>query len=240
MAGDDPLVVSKRVCNQRSDPSYGQGQDKWSQRGLNCESLEKRSARHLARCSRPAELQGVRIRLASGDPAGRLVFDTFRLRTFDLTPEGRLSHRPAHVEHFGNLLPVKSSATRAKHGSTLIRKIAAGVVQTRIGELRTTKCHRIAPQLCGEQLADTRMVRADEGDSRSHRRMRFFGRSVRSRMTGMTTARGLAVLSPSSCSTQVWYLRLGVKPGCDRLSCGESVTFFARKPLLQRPDSACP
>jgi len=28
------------------------------------------------------------------------------------------------------------------------------------------KFHRIAPQLCGEQLGDTRMGRADEGDSR--------------------------------------------------------------------------
>ena len=44
--------------------------------------------------------------------------------------------------------------------------------------------------------------------------------------------RGLAVLSPRACSAQVWYLLLRVKPGCDHLSCGENVTFCAKKPLF--------
>ena len=59
-----------------------------------------------------------------------------------------------------------TSATRAKHGSTLIRKIAASLRQTPVGELRTMKFHRIAPKLCGEQTGRTKMSRAEEGDSR--------------------------------------------------------------------------
>ena len=96
----------------------------------------------------------------------RLDLDTLRPWSFDFPPESCAGRISGDAKYLGNFPPIKSSATRAKHGSTLIRKIATSVVQTRVGELRTTKFHRIAPQLCGEQLGDTRMGRADEGDSR--------------------------------------------------------------------------
>jgi hypothetical protein len=89
----------------------------------------------LARSSWLAKLPGIRITLILDDRRIGLGFDTFRPRAFDFPPEGRPGHSSGHVKHLGNFLPVKSSAMRAKHGSTLIRKLVTKFLQTPVGEL---------------------------------------------------------------------------------------------------------
>ena len=128
--------------------------------------LEGRHSLRLARCSRLAKLLVIRITLVLDDSRRRLGFDTFRPRAFDFPPEGRPGHSSGHVKHLGNFLPIKSSAMRAKHGSTLIRKLVTRFLQTPVGELRTTKFHRIASNMRDDQTVQTKVGYSDESNSR--------------------------------------------------------------------------
>ena len=127
---------------------------------------ERRSPPRLARCSWLAKLQGIRITLVLCDTRRRLSFDTFRPRAFDFPPEGRPGHSSGQVEHLGNFLPIKSFAMRAKHSSTLMRKFATRLLQTPVGELRTTKFHRIASNLRNDQTVQTKVGYPDESNTR--------------------------------------------------------------------------
>ena len=99
------------------------------------------------------------------DNRGRLGF-AFRPRAFNFPPEGRPGHISGHVEHLGNFFPIKSSAMRPKHGSTLMRKFAARFLQTPIGELPKTKLHRIASSLWDNQTLQTKVGYSEESNSR--------------------------------------------------------------------------
>jgi hypothetical protein len=120
----------------------------------------------LARCSWLSKLQGIRITLALDDNRRRLGFDTFRPRAFDFPPEGRPGQSSGDVEHLGNFFPIKSSAMRAKHGSTLMRKLATRFLQTPVGELRTTKFHRTASNVWDDLTVQTKVGYSDESNSR--------------------------------------------------------------------------
>jgi hypothetical protein len=50
-------------------------------------------------------------------------------------------------------------------------------------------------------------------------------------MAGITTARGLAVLSPWACSAQVWYLLYMFNPAAITLV-AEKMSIFSRKAVL--------
>ena len=120
----------------------------------------------LARCSWLPKLQGIQISLVLADSRRRLDIDTLQPWSFDFPPESCASRISSDAKYLGNFPPIKSSATRARHNSTLIRKIAASLRQTPVGELRTTHFLRIAPKLWGEQTGRTKTGRSDEGNGR--------------------------------------------------------------------------
>src|ERR1700758_2325164 len=66
-------------------------------------------------------LPGLRLPKAS-----RCPFSTVRP---EFTPKGSLGHASGQVEHFGNFLPSKSFAIRARHDSTLVKKTAIGFLK---------------------------------------------------------------------------------------------------------------
>jgi hypothetical protein len=51
----------------------------------------------------------------------RLTIDILEAQALNFPHEGRSGRDTTNVEHLGNLLPIKSSATRARHGLTLTR-----------------------------------------------------------------------------------------------------------------------
>ena len=59
-----------------------------------------------------------------------LVFMVFEPCSLDLAPEGRTGRCFCRVKHFGNLLPIKSSAISAKHGSPLVGRLATRFSKT--------------------------------------------------------------------------------------------------------------
>jgi len=122
-------------------------------------------------------------------------------------------------------------------GSTLLRKLVARFLQTPVGELRATKFHRIASNMRDDQTVQTKVGYSDESNSH-HTRDTAFSRWGRgSGMAGITTARGLALLSPRACSAQDWLLALtGLNPAASTLV-AENVTFCAKKPLYLRSPS---
>ncbi len=127
---------------------------------------ERRSLSAFTNCSWPARLQGIRLSLILAASRRRLDLDPLRPWSFDFPPESCRGRISGDAKYLGNFPPIKSSATRAKHGSTLIRKIATSVFQTPVGQRRMTKFHRIAPKLWGEQTGRTRMGHSDEGNGR--------------------------------------------------------------------------
>ena len=82
----------------------------------------RRSCERLANCSWPARLQGIRLSLILAASRRRLDLDTLRPWSFDFPPESCRGRISGDAKYLGNFPPIKSSATRAKHGSTLINK----------------------------------------------------------------------------------------------------------------------
>ncbi len=144
-----------------------------------------------------------------------------------------------HVEHFGNFLPSKSFAARARHDSSLMRKIAIGFLQTPVGELRTAKFHRLASKVGNDQqfrrrrAAKTRALVATQGDTFSGWGARF-GDGWHNNYPGAKRRSVHAAAGP------LWSLAFEVKPAWQGLSCWKNDTFCKKTSLLCGAESQRP
>jgi hypothetical protein len=79
---------------------------------------------------------------------------------------------------------------RARHGSTLMRKIAIRFLQTPVGELRTAKFHRLASKVGSDETVQTKVGYLDGGERQSVPRDVAFSRLGRgSGMAGITNTK---------------------------------------------------
>ena len=103
---------------------------------------EMRPPLRLARFFGLAKLQGIPISLIPHVDRRRLGFAPSRPRAFDFPPEARPGCHSGHVQCLGSFFPIKSSAIRAGHDSTLRRPDATRFLQTSVGRLQTNRLAR--------------------------------------------------------------------------------------------------